>query len=382
MKKSIGLFIAVLGLLGTCAAQKRTTPQPAIPISALRFMAVHEIPYDTRFNETTVGGLSGIDYDSTQQSYYFISDDRSALQPARFYTMKIYLNDRGFDSVRITDVVTLLQPDGHSFPNSKQDAAHTPDTEALRYDPVRKQMVWTSEGERIVSNKDTVLENPSIHFINPDGKFLDSVPLPRNLRMHAEEKGPRRNGVLEGISYANHYNTLYVSLEEPRYEDGERADVQPNDAWIRIYRFNRKDLRNTAQYAYKLDPVAYPAIPADAFKVNGIPDILSAGGARLLVMERSFSTGRLPCTIKIFLTDCSKAKDISKINSLKRKPPVGPLQKKLLLNMDDLGIYVDNVEGMTFGPTLPNGHRTLLMVSDNNFSQQEKTQLFLFEVMP
>ena len=50
--------------------------------------------------------------------------------------------------------------------------------------------------------------------------------------------------------------------------------------------------------------------------------------------------------------------------------------------MDDLGIYVDNVEGMTFGPTLPNGHRTLLMVSDNNFSQLEKTQLFLFEVMP
>ena len=50
--------------------------------------------------------------------------------------------------------------------------------------------------------------------------------------------------------------------------------------------------------------------------------------------------------------------------------------------MDDLGIYVDNVEGITFGPRLPNGHQTLVLVADNNFSAQEQTQFFLFEVVP
>ena len=50
--------------------------------------------------------------------------------------------------------------------------------------------------------------------------------------------------------------------------------------------------------------------------------------------------------------------------------------------MDALGIYVDNVEGITFGPTLPNGHRTLLLVADNNFAVFEKTQFFLFEIIP
>ena len=49
--------------------------------------------------------------------------------------------------------------------------------------------------------------------------------------------------------------------------------------------------------------------------------------------------------------------------------------------MDDLGIYTDNIEGVTFGPTLPNGHKTLLFVSDNNFTAIEKTQLLLFEVI-
>jgi hypothetical protein len=49
--------------------------------------------------------------------------------------------------------------------------------------------------------------------------------------------------------------------------------------------------------------------------------------------------------------------------------------------MDDLGIYIDNVEGVTFGPLLPNGHKTLIFVADNNFSADEKSQLLLFEVL-
>jgi hypothetical protein len=50
--------------------------------------------------------------------------------------------------------------------------------------------------------------------------------------------------------------------------------------------------------------------------------------------------------------------------------------------MDALGMYVDNVEGMTFGPDLPSGHKTLVLVADNNFSALEKTQFFVFEIIP
>ena len=48
--------------------------------------------------------------------------------------------------------------------------------------------------------------------------------------------------------------------------------------------------------------------------------------------------------------------------------------------MDSLGFYIDNIEGVTFGPNLPDGHRTLLFVSDNNFSLLQKTQFLLFEI--
>ena len=78
--------------------------------------------------------------------------------------------------------------------------------------------------------------------------------------------------------------------------------------------------------------------------------------------------------------DVSEASDISQIQSLREQAPKHAATKKLLLNMDNLGIYIDNIEGVTFGPDLPNGHKTLIFVSDNNFDKAQKTQLLLFEV--
>jgi hypothetical protein len=351
-------------------------------IGRLKLIGEYDVPHNQLFNGTTIGGLSGIDYDASNGLYYLICDDRSAINPARYYTAKLFFNENKIDSAVFVSVTTLLQQNGKPYPGTQQDPSRTPDPEALRYNPGRKQMIWTSEGERIVRAKDTILQNPTITIISPEGKYIDTFSLPQNLRMRSVEKGPRQNGVLEGMSFANNYRTLYVNLEEPLYEDGPRAETKPGPAWVRIYRFRVATKKNTAQYAYLLDPVAYPSTPADAFKVNGIPDILDAGNNRLLVLERSFSTGRLPCTIKIFVADLNDASDIKHNTSLINSPPTKPVRKQLLLNMDSLGIYVDNVEGITFGPTLPNGHKTLVLVADNNFQVFEKTQFFVFEVLP
>ena len=375
------LFFCFCLLLASCDSSKKAilTPKPDA-IASLHFLGEQDIPYNLLYNNTTVGGLSGIDYDSTHGTYYLISDDRSAFNPARFYTACISFTQNGIDSFYFTDVQNMLQSTGNVYPNTKQDPYHTPDPEAMRYNPVSKQLVWSSEGERIVKDKDTVLENPSVITIAADGKYIDSFRLPANLVMQSTEKGPRQNGVLEGLSFADNYSTLFVNVEEPLYEDGPRADLVDNNAYIRILKFDVATKTNTAQYAYKLDPVAYPANPSTGFKINGVPDILSIGNNKLLVIERSFSTGRLPCTIKIFIADLNGVTDVTNI-PLMNSTQFVPVSKKLLLNMDDLGIYIDNIEGVTFGPTLPNGHKTLLFIADNNFTQIEKTQLLLFEVI-
>jgi hypothetical protein len=197
--------------------------------------------------------------------------------------------------------------------------------------------------------------------------------------MQSIEKGPRQNGVFEGLTFTDNYKKLFVSVEEPLYEDGPRAGLKDSSGWIRIIKCDVKSCKPEAQYAYQIDPVAYPANSPGAFKINGIPDILAINNHQLLVIERSFSTGRKPCTIKIYLAELNTAEDISNIASIKNGI-THPIAKKLLLNMDSLGIYTDNVEGITFGPKLPNGHQSLIFVSDNNFSAEEVTQFLLFEI--
>jgi 3-phytase len=52
--------------------------------------------------------------------------------------------------------------------------------------------------------------------------------------------------------------------------------------------------------------------------------------------------------------------------------------KRLLLNLNTLGIPLDNVEGLTFGPRLRDGRQSLVLVSDNNFAASQFTQFLLF----
>ena len=84
------------------------------------------------------------------------------------------------------------------------------------------------------------------------GKFIDSLGLPANLKMRTEAKGPRRNGTLEGICYADNYQNLYVSVEEPLFEVWTFTRYSENNAYTRIYKFDVKTRQCMAQYAYKL----------------------------------------------------------------------------------------------------------------------------------
>ena len=378
--KQLSFLIFFSIFLTSLFAQKKYILPTAPNIKELKLLGEYDVPYNMKFKGTTIGGLSGIDYDAERNQYYAISDDRSEYYPARFYTLKIGITAKGIDTAYFTSITRLLQADGKVYPNKSQNPEKTPDPEALRYNPTTNQMVWTSEGERIVSLFKTVLENPAITTITPEGKYIDTFPLPPQVLMHKEELGPRQNSVFEGITFANNYKDAYISVEEPLYQDGARADTQDVNPIVRILKYDLATKKNTAQYAYKLDPIAHSAIPFGV-KINGISDILYTAPDKLLVMERSFSMGRMACTIKIFEADLSKATNIKDYPSLLETKNFITVKKRLILNTDNLKRYIDNVEGMTFGPTLPNGHKTLVTIVDNNFSFLQTSQIFLFEVL-
>ncbi|MEO6133741.1 MAG: esterase-like activity of phytase family protein [Ginsengibacter sp.] len=232
----------------------------------------------------------------------------------------------------------------------------------------------------MVNSEKKVLLNPSVSEVSALGKYIDTFEIPPQLHVQEIEKGPRQNGAFEGLDFTKNMKYLFVSVEEPLYNDGSRASIHDTSGIARIIKFDMRNKKPIAQYAYLLEPVAFEPVPKNAFKVNGISDILYLGNDHLLVIERSFSEGRMPCTIKIFEADLSTADNINEMESIKSKTAIKMIHKKLLLNMDDLGIYIDNIEGVTFGPVLPNGKRSLLFVSDDNFDPRAKTQILLFEI--
>lgn len=343
-------------------------------------MSERIIPYDFQFQNTTVGGLSGIDYDFKNQVFYLISDDRSDKNPARFYTAKINIKENNIDTVIFTNTTFLQDQMGNNYPNSRQNAFQVPDPEAMRYNAKEKILVWTSEGERFVEKEKIILLDPTILKIDQNGHYLDSFELPENFRMKATDHGPRRNGVFEGLTFSDDYKHIFVSMEEPLYEDGPRAGLYDSSGIIRIIKYKTGSKKPVAQYGYRIDPVAHAPIPKDGFKVNGVSDILWLNDKELLVVERSYSVGRFSNTIKVFIASLDGAENIANRVSLSQGSSVKLLPKRLLLNMDDLKMFIDNIEGVTFGPLLSNGKKSLIFVSDNNFSPLQRTQFLLFEI--
>jgi len=101
----------------------------------------------------------------------------------------------------------------------------------------------------------------------------------------------------------------------------------------------------------------------------------------MLSMERSFSVG-VPGTgntIKLYSAALPGASDVNGFDSIASLlGGIRTAQKTLLLDLSTLGIPLDNVEGMTIGPRLPDGRRSLVLVSDNNFAASQFTQFLLF----
>jgi hypothetical protein len=370
------LLVCIPFVFLSCSNLKHTEEPNGNP--SLKLLSTYEIPYNQGFKNTKIGGLSGIDYDFKNDLYYLLSDDRSQINDSRFYTAKIHLDKNQITDVEFVDTKTLKNEERKNYGNWATTPTTAADPEDIRYNPKTNSLIWSSEGARIVSPDKLVLQNPSINFMDLNGNYLKKVDLPTNLEMQKQEKGPRNNGTLEGITFDTNYKTIYTNIEEPLFEDGERATTQKG-SYIRLYQFDTKTKRNTAQYAYKLDPIAHEPNPKEAFAVNGVAALLYFGHNQLLVVERSFSTGTPACTIKVYLCDLKKATNISSYASL-RNENFEVVSKKLVLNMDDLGIFTDNIEGLTFGPKLTNGHQSLLFVSDNNFSDKQKTQFLLFEL--
>ncbi|RAJ11062.1 hypothetical protein LX64_00669 [Chitinophaga skermanii] len=384
--QQLGFLFVFIAFITACKTTKvQESPKEK---GTLVFHHQYVLPNHTKFEGIDIGGLSGIDYNADKQEYYMICDDRSDLAPARFYTGRVHINGYKIDSVSFIKSTTFKLPNGDTYPKRAVNPALTPDPEALRFDPTRRVFLWTSEGERTLEQPYAAITDPSITAVDSSGNTQYNLPIPAQFEMSKEEKGPRRNGVFEGLAFTPDYKYCFVSCEEPLYGDSERADTIDQKIYTRIIKYDLSTKMPIAQYLYPLSSVASIPNPKNGFRVNGVSDIMAINENQIMVIERSFSTGVKNNTIRVNLLDVSKATDVSNIMELK-KATVGIDYKepkvKALFTFDKIAgkvNMIDNVEGVTFGPVLPNGNRSLVFIVDNNFSDTEETQFYLFEWKP
>lgn len=331
---------------------------------------------------TTLGGLSALAYDRQDDRLYALSDDHGSGQ-ARLYQLALAIEETGdgprLAEVSVTGVTTLRDPQGQPYSGS--------------FDP--EGLALTPWGSLFVSTEGNPAQGlgPGIfEFDRETGLELRSLPIPPKFtpEFTAPEpdsgetprqiRGVQPNQGFESLSLSPTGTApgdplrLFVATEGPLIQDSTAASLNgtPRDRLLHYYLGEGPPLL-LAEHLYPLKP-----LPGALF--HGLSEILAIDGeGHFLSLERALTP--VGFDAKLFQISLAGASDISSLPSLRGNlRGIEPIQKQLLLDLRALGIGLDNLEGMAWGPRLADGSRSLLLISDDNFKSFQKTQLLLFRV--
>ncbi|MFE7842031.1 esterase-like activity of phytase family protein [Streptomyces sp. NPDC057474] len=326
------------------------------------------------------GGLSGIDYDPRTHTYAALSDDRSENGKARFYTLQLPLKGKKFaaDKPALDALTVLDDTTGEPF------AAKAVDPEAIRWNPDGKGLLWTSEGASASGQPAFVRETSA------SGAYIRELPLPKAYAPVRSTSGTltagiRNNQALEGLTLSPDGRKAVTITENALVQDGPAAGLTAKSP-SRLLVMDRRTGKAEAEHVYEVDPIsAAPTAPLPApvgtySADRGVSEILAINKTDYLTVERSFASG-VGFAIRLYWTTTRGATDIDGRSALTGSEK--PMPKRLLYDFTLSGTDADNVEGITWGPTLPDGSRTLVLVADDNFGfNGSATKFHLLSVRP
>lgn len=372
-------ILTCLTLLSGCSIPQVSAQERLFLDLSLEFIDEYQLSQQS-FANTRVGGLSGITYDRQRDRFYAISDDRGDYAPARFYTLKLNLDSSlptapRIENVEIEAVTILTKEDGEPYESGKINP------EGIAFAAPNSLFV-SSEG---VSDRGIP---PFIHQFNLEtGQFVSALPIPQSYLPDAIGKEQKR-GVQNNLGFESLTINprgfgdatvdpfrIFTATESPLQQDQDPSQPdQPAINRLLHYLVSDGPPLLIGEYAYPMSQDPRWSL------INGLTELLALDPAgHLLSLERSF--GFLGYNAEIFQINIASGTDTSSFASLKGLESESELlQKSLLLNLQDLGIPLDNLEAMTLGPRLPDGSQSLILVSDNNFNPDQVTQLLLFRL--
>ena len=372
------IFTAALAvlLLLPATATLAGSHREARTVTDVEFLGEIVVPTGSVFAGTEIGGLSSITYDRGHGLYYALSDDqgnRPTGDPVRYYSMTIDLGDGTLDpgDLEFVDVVELFDQKKSPFAPGGLDP---------------EGFVLGREGYFFMSSEGNIFADPIIDpFIrryNRNGRVTATLPIPDKYIPNDVDHGVRFNLSFESLNMTPDGRHLVTAGEGALFQDGPASSFT-NESLARILVYDARKRAAVAEYVYEVGPWAEPS---GIFGVNGIVEVLPIDDSgTMLVMERSFSVGGVlgggtGNVVVINEISTAGATDVLAVDALyEGGAPISftAVAQREVFAFDDLGIPIDNIEGMTFGPTLPDGRQTVIIVSDNNFGAGQFTQLIV-----
>ncbi|WP_373997916.1 esterase-like activity of phytase family protein [Bdellovibrio bacteriovorus] len=345
---------------------------------SLEYFAETSIPTGTKFQKTTIGGLSAISF--SNGTLTALSDDKGRAGDPRFYE---------FDLTITSDKKVTLTPKAVRF------------VTGLPMDGDRKAMldpeglVRLSSGDLIISSEGNSDAKPRamprIFRTSPEGLWKSDFPMPDKFLPEAtgvETKGIQGNLAFESLTTWNDGQYIFTTTEAALTQDLVNGKEAEGDT-VRILKFeDQKDkgYAPIAEYAYHID--AFNVLPAGKEVMRGVSEMLALSETKMLVMERGvrvLGPKKWAQTVAIYLADLSKAQSVHESSKLEAGT-FQPVDKVKLVDFETDLVQVrgekviQNYEAMAWGPNLPDGRRSLLVMVDNNFSKAELTEFIVFAV--
>jgi hypothetical protein len=351
----------------------------------LKYLGSFDPPRENwAFEGVSVGGISGLTL-TPEGSFYAISDDKgdNIDPPGVLYKMNIDIDMAGIHSVEVVSMLQLNTPEGKTYAGGSIDG---------------EDVIWTTTGFIVCSERDQA-NNPWIRKFSHDGAFLKEFPVPEKF-MPAFDNGNQNRGVRTNFSFeasamTPDYATLYVMNEEALAQDGDLATpVFGTPVRLIEYDMTGTDPVEKAEYVYVTEPM-FATPPEGKSGDNGVPGMIYVGHITskfdLIVMERSYVSGA-GNQIALFGVKFNEATNVIGIEGLvdpENAHTILVLEKTpILVISDDKGLTQvdfdpDNMEAISLGPQLANGHYTVILGSDNNFNPKYQRNVFVaFEMVP
>ncbi|WP_413288883.1 esterase-like activity of phytase family protein [Bdellovibrio sp. HCB337] len=316
-------------------------------------------------NKEAVGGLSGVFLDGSK--LIAVSDDRGKAGPPRFYEL----------TLKITDKVEMILGKAQHF--TATPAGWVLDIESVAL-LAGGDFLLSSEGD----NNKKPRAMPRLFVTSSSGVYKSEISIPDKYLPDAiglQKKGIENNMAFEGITVHPGTQNFFAMNEYSIIQDQSKDDDQK--AWLRIIEFTKdKDqYKVKAEYPYMVTRLPKNATGIEVFR--GVSEILTTSDSRMIVLERGarLTKSGVAYSGGLYITDLAGAADVSAVANLSEgKSPA--LKKELLVDLEELfkNQKVENFEALAWGPNLADGRKTLLVLSDNNFSAKEKTTLLVFAV--